>query len=106
MITFKPCPLCGKTKRLAVTPEERYTKLRNEHGSACVIIECLDCNLELRDHTADMPEYSDRIIILKDKWNHLPRRGDGLDRIERRNMVIEDVRQALDKLENEWSENR
>lgn len=99
MSTFKPCPLCGKTKRLQITPEDQYAKIFTGTGSAAIRVECMDCNLELWDHEYKESEYSKRLEMLADKWNAIPRRGDELSAEEMKMMVVEKVKELLHKLE-------
>lgn len=99
MENWKPCPLCGKLDRLDFTQQDTYERLRDTHGSACVTVECRRCNLELRDHTSEISEYEDRMVLLRNNWNHLPRRGDEMSREDREKMVIEKVRYVLNALE-------
>lgn len=99
MIKFKPCPMCGKTKRLQITPEGQYANIFGSTGSAAIRVECMDCNIELWEHTYKEPEYIKRMEMLADKWNAMPRRGDAITKDERREMAISTIRDALDALE-------
>lgn len=99
MSAFKSCPLCGKTKRLQITSEDQYLKIFNGTGSAAIRVECMDCDIELWEHTYKEPEYSKRLEILADKWNALPRRGDELSAEEMETMIVEKVKELLHKLE-------
>lgn len=62
-----PCPFCGG-KRLIVTDEEIFNQLYEENGSACVCLSCLDCSLDLYDHS-NGANYSARLKKLLNKWN-------------------------------------
>ena len=99
MKEWKTCPQCGKLDRLDFTQQDTYERLRDENGSACVTVECRRCNLELRDHSREISEYEDRMVLLCYKWNHLPRRGDEMSKADREKMVIEKVRYVLNVLE-------
>lgn len=99
MITFMPCPMCGKKKRLQITPEDQFSRIITGTGSSAVRVECLDCNLELWDHNYKEHEYSKRLETLANKWNGLPRRGDAITKDERRELAISTIRDALDALE-------
>lgn len=103
MITFKPCPMCGKTKRLQITPEDQFSKIFTGTGSAAIRVECLDCNLELWDHNYNESKYSKRLETLAKKWNGLPRRGDTITKDERYEMAVSTIRDALEALERERS---
>ena len=99
MENWKPCPLCGKTKRLQMTTEDQYLRVLNNSGSASIRVGCLDCDIELWEHTHKVVEYAERIKLLMDKWNRLPRRGDEVDKDELNRLALERVWAALKALE-------
>lgn len=99
MITFKPCPICGKTEQLQITPEDQYIRIYGGTGSASIMVECYNCDLELWEHTHKVPEYGERLEMLADKWNALPRREDKLSAEDMETLVVEKVRELLHGLE-------
>ena len=84
---------------MQITPEDQYINIINSTGSAAIRVECLDCDLELWEHTYKEPEYTKRLEMLADKWNALPRRGDTITKDERSELAMSTIRDALDALE-------
>ena len=66
---FGPCPFCGKTDKLELTPEKNYSYLCGIHGSAAVRVSCCRCHIDMYDHTVSEHDYYTRIGILREKWS-------------------------------------
>lgn len=64
---FEPCPFCGKSD-FDITHKDTYYKLIGKNGSACISIRCLNCDLEMYDHSRAM-KYTARVDNLVAKWN-------------------------------------
>lgn len=64
---FDPCPFCGKNN-LDVTPKEMFNELMEENGRACISVNCLNCKLDMYEHT-DGVTYEEKLDLLKEKWN-------------------------------------
>lgn len=67
----KPCPFCGETDELEVTPHYRFVTNggSNKDVGACVSVTCNRCNVEMYDFTREETDYGKRLWILLDKWN-------------------------------------
>lgn len=69
---FNPCPLCGESDRLGITPEDTYTELLHENGSAAINLYCNRCGLQLWEYSAyTSTEYKELCKALAKKWNQL-----------------------------------
>lgn len=68
---FAPCPLCGSRDRMSVTSEFNYASVLIEHGSACICVECAQCDLKLSNHDDSIIKYSDKVRALAQVWNRL-----------------------------------
>ena len=80
---FKPCPLCGQTDMLRMTPRNHFYEFWNmpPTRSSLVTMRCERCSLELHEHTIENA-YIDRlhtnnydIVVgeLKKRWNSIKR---------------------------------
>jgi len=98
MIKFKPCQMCDKTDRLSFMPKDSFVKLVEMRGHTCVKVECNRCDIVLYDFS-ESNNFAERMGIIAEKWNKLPRRGDTITKDERREMAISTIRDALDALE-------
>lgn len=67
----KPCPLCRSTARLEITPREIYYEMLGEYGTACILIECKKCHLNLYNHETRVREYETKVDHLVKKWNQM-----------------------------------
>lgn len=64
---FDPCPFCGKTD-FTTTSKKSYAELLADNGSACISVRCLNCELDMYEHT-DGVTYAEKLDLLKEKWN-------------------------------------
>lgn len=79
---FKPCPLCGKTDRLELTPRGTFYSVwhKNDKGST-ISVRCYRCGLELHEYTYESTFFNTLhtnnydIVVgeLKKKWNNIKR---------------------------------
>lgn len=65
----KPCPLCGETDMLRVTPYVQFHSLFDENGAATIVISCERCHLDVYEHDYSGRNYNKKIRILLEKWN-------------------------------------
>lgn len=63
-----PCPFCGGMK-LRVTDRSSYYELVGEHGSACVVIRCETCHLDMYEFSTSIKNYEKKVEKLIKKWN-------------------------------------
>lgn len=64
----KPCPFCGGRK-LRVMSRSDYYELVGEHGSACVVITCEICHLNMYEYSISIKNYEKKVEKLIKKWN-------------------------------------
>ena len=68
---FAPCPLCGSRDRMSVTSELNYARALIEHGSACISVQCMKCDLQLYNHDDSIIKYDDKVQALAQVWSRL-----------------------------------
>lgn len=64
---FDPCPFCGETD-FQETSKKIYKRLLKKNGGACISVRCLNCDLDMYEHT-DGVTYEEKIELLAEKWN-------------------------------------
>lgn len=73
IVGWKNCPICEKGDMLEPTPEEQFVRLDKENDGACIKITCWRCGLSLYDHNHKIHDYRERMNMLAEKWNGMPR---------------------------------
>lgn len=70
-LKVKPCPFCGETDELEVTPLDRFVRCGGEDESVgtCVSVTCNRCGVDVYDHHHKETDYSKRLCLLLNKWN-------------------------------------
>lgn len=72
-----PCPLCGNKERIERVPSEIYRKVKKEHGSGMVTIECGKCNVSVASYGYKLDRegipnnYRNVFNDACEKWNRL-----------------------------------
>ena len=64
---FDPCPFCGKAD-FDITTKKIYNELMKKNGTACICVRCLNCDVDMYEHTDDVT-YEEKIELLAEKWN-------------------------------------
>lgn len=64
---LKPCPFCGGEPKMM--SQKFFEELVEDHGRACISIDCPNCDLTLHDHTSDENDYFIRAFLITEKWN-------------------------------------
>lgn len=67
----KPCPFCGETDELEVTPRKRFIDCGGDDEAigGCVSVTCNRCNVDVYDFTRKETDYGVRLSMLLNKWN-------------------------------------
>ena len=67
---IKPCPICGKSDNVLIHTDKFFNECleKSENHTACLTMQCYNCNLELYEHfgSTDYDEMRSRLIS---KWN-------------------------------------
>ena len=56
---------------MSVTSEYNYASVLIEHGSACICVECAQCDLKLSNHDNSIIKYKDKVQALVQVWDRL-----------------------------------
>lgn len=67
-IKLKPCPFCGG-KDMSITKENVFYELQGRYGGAAIKIRCLNCNVEMLEHSRFEHDYRKRVEQAVEKWN-------------------------------------
>lgn len=76
MTKFKCCPMCESEKRIRVTGEDAFNRIKGENHAACINVVCDGCDLMMYDYEREADydmTYDERVERLAAKWNELPR---------------------------------
>ena len=66
---LKPCPFCGSTDYLRITPKLMFYENYEKNGGATISIECKKCDMELYEHDYKGMNYIMKADLLLHKWN-------------------------------------
>ena len=79
-IKVRPCPFCGDTDEISITPRKSYNKMYKENGTATISLMCERCKTEMYEHDFDDFDYVAKVRILVEKWNTRKEKKDGAEK--------------------------
>lgn len=66
---FAACPFCGTRKRLVLSDAKGFYNRQTAYGDACICISCMECSVDMYEHTNEERKYEHRVRLLARKWN-------------------------------------